>query len=432
MDAMKKHLFVLLACLFVVMIGFGITLPVLPFYVERLALETGAAQSSIVLHVTLLTGVYSLMQLFFAPLWGRWSDRIGRRPLILIGIAGYVVAQVMFGLSTSLWLLYGARIVGGILSAATLPASSAYVVDMTTKEERGRGMAWLGTAASLGVVVGPALGGLMSKRDWHFNWSAGHFKMDGFSTPFFAAALLGLVTLVAAWFWLPESMPKTSEQDAKPEKDTGEDAKDTGEKTKTDWWTLVKTLSPLLALTLAGQFALTMFEGTFALFAQAKFAFGPAEVGYVFVVCGLVMTVFQAGAVGFLAGKISEMIQIGAGFALMGAGVALLATAQTKFFVFAFVALLSLGMAFIAPNLSTLVSKRGGDGQAGASLGIQNAANSLGQSVGPLLGGVLFIWQINAPYVLSGALLVALALGIGWKVIAGRKVGGLEEVSEKA
>ena len=97
---MKKHLFVLLACLFVVMIGFGITLPVLPFYVQRLALAAGAPQTSIVLHVTLVAGVYSLMQLVFAPVWGRWSDRVGRRPLILIGIAGYVVAQVMFGLAT--------------------------------------------------------------------------------------------------------------------------------------------------------------------------------------------------------------------------------------------------------------------------------------------------------------------------------------------
>ena len=415
---MKKHLFVLLACLFIVMIGFGITLPVLPFYVERLALEAGASQQSIVLHVTLLTSVYSLMQLVFAPLWGRWSDRIGRKLPILIGIAGYVIAQVMFGLSTSLWLLYAARIVGGILSSATLPASAAYVVDMTTKNERSRGMAWLGTAASLGVVVGPALGGLLSRRDWHFNWSVGHFKVDSFSIPFFAAALLGLLTLFAAMRWLPESLPKTSLQNTNS-------AKDKSETTKTDWWTLVKTLFPLLALTLAGQFALTMFEGTFALFAQAKFNYGPAEVGYVFVVCGLVMTVFQAGAVGFLAGKISEIIQIGAGFALMGTGIAILAVAQTKFFVFAFVALLALGMAFIAPNLAALVSKRGGDEQAGASLGIQNAANSLGQSVGPLLGGLLFIWQINAPYLISGAVLLVLALIIGWKVMNRRDETGL-------
>jgi len=181
---MRKHLFILLSCLFVVMIGYGITLPVLPFYIERIASEAGIAQQSIVLHVTLLTGVYSLMQLAGAPLWGRWSDRIGRRPLILIGIAGYIIAQVLFGLSTSLWLLYAARIIGGILSSATLPVSAAYVVDMTTKRERSRGMAWLGTTASLGVVVGPALGGLLLRRDWHFNWSAGHFKVDSFSIPF--------------------------------------------------------------------------------------------------------------------------------------------------------------------------------------------------------------------------------------------------------
>ena len=166
-----------------------------------------------------------------------------------------------------------------------------------------------------------------------------------------------------------------------------------------------------------------MFEGTFALFAQAKFDFGPAEVGYVFMVCGLVMTVFQAGAVGLLAGKVSEMIQIGVGFALMGTGIALLAVAQTKPLIFAFVALLSLGMALITPNLAALVSNRGGDQQAGASLGIQNAANNLGQAGGPLLGGMLFVWRANAPYLLSGALLIALALYIAWIVAVKHRAG---------
>lgn len=409
---MRKRLFVLLSCLFVVMIGFGITLPVLPFYVERLALEAGAAQQSIVLHVTLLTAAYSLMQLVFAPLWGRWSDRIGRKPLIVIGLAGYVIAQTLFGLATSLGSLYAARILGGMLSAATLPVSAAYVVDMTTREERSRGMAWLGTAASLGVVVGPALGGLLSRRDWHFNWNSAHWQVGSFSIPFFAAAFLGLLTLLAALRWLPESLPKVSAQDTNPSDGTRERA-------KTEWVALVTAMLPLLALTLAGQVALAMFEGTFALFAQAKLDYGPTEVGYVFVVCGLVMTVFQAGAVGFLAERISGMAQIGAGFALMGSGIALLTMAQTKFVVFSFVALLSLGMALISPNLSALVSRRGGERQAGAALGIQNAANSLGQAVGPLLGGVLFIWQINAPYWLSGAVLLALGSMIGWKVMHG-------------
>ena len=184
---MKKQLPVLLACLFVVMIGFGITLPVLPFYVERLALADGASRRQVVMHVGLLTGVYALMQLIFAPIWGRLSDRTGRRPLVLIGIGGYVLAQILFGLATSLSLLYAARILGGIMSSATLPVAAAYVSDSTTDEERGHGMAWFGTAVSLGFVVGPALGGMLTHRDLHFVLRYGHLTIDSFSVSFFAS-----------------------------------------------------------------------------------------------------------------------------------------------------------------------------------------------------------------------------------------------------
>ena len=406
---MKKHLFVLFVCLFVVMIGFGITLPVLPFYVERLALEVGASRQSIVLHVTLLTGVYALMQFVFAPLWGRWSDRIGRRPLIVIGIAGYVVAQVLFGLATSLWLLYAARILGGMLSSATLPVSAAYVADLTTDEERGRGMAWLGTAVSLGFVVGPALGGTLARADLHFTARYGHFLIDGFSIPFFAAAFLGLLTLFAATRWLPESLPAPAPRAA----------------TETDWRRLARRLGPLLALALVGQFGLAVFEATFALYAQAKFNYGPVAVGAVFVMCGLVMTVFQVGAVGFFAGRIREIYQVGTGFGLMGASLALLVMARTTFAVFALVGLLALGTAFVSPNLAALISKRGGSGRVGAALGVQNAVNSLGQASGPLLGGALFIWQMNAPYTLTGALLVTVALVVGWTAMSRQREAGL-------
>lgn len=108
----------LLACIFVVMIGFGIILPVLPFYAERLALASGASRQSVVMHVGLLTAVYALMQLAFAPVWGHLADRAGRRRLVLMGIGGYAIAQILFGLATSLWLLYAARVLGGILSSA--------------------------------------------------------------------------------------------------------------------------------------------------------------------------------------------------------------------------------------------------------------------------------------------------------------------------
>ena len=400
----SKHLFVLLACLFVVMIGLGITMPVLPFYVERLALAEGVSRQSVVIHVGMLTGVYALGLLIFAPVWGRLSDRTGRRPLIIVGIAGYVIAQVLFGMATSLWLLYAARILGGMLSSATLPVSAAYVADMTTDEERGRGMAWLGTAVSLGFVVGPALGGTLSRRDLHFTARYGHFMIDSFSVPFFTAALLGLLTLVGAMRWLPESLPAHAPRAR-------------GEDTETDWRGLARSLAPLLALALIGQFGLALFEATFALYAQAKFDYGPVEVGAVFVVCGLVMTIFQVGAVGFLAGRISALSQIGAGFGLMGTSLALLVLARATFGVFALVGLLALGTALISPNLSALISKRGGSRRVGAALGVQNAANSLGQASGPLLGGVLFIWRMNAPYLLTGALLVTVAVVIGWKAL---------------
>ena len=379
------------------MIGLGITLPVLPFYVERLALAEGASRQSVVMHVGLLTGVYALGQLIFAPVWGRLSDRTGRRPLILIGIAGYAIAQVLFGLATSLWLLYAVRILGGILSSATLPVSAAYVADMTTDEERGRGMAWLGTAVSLGFVVGPALGGMLSRRNLHFTARYGHFMIDGFSVPFFAAAFLGLLTLCAAMRWLPESQP-------------GRALRAAGE--ETDWRRLARSLGPLLGLALVGQFGLAIFEATFALYAQAKLNYGPVEVGAVFMVCGLVMTVFQVAAVGFLARRTRAIYQIGAGFGLMGTSLALLLMARATFFVFALVGLLGLGTAFVSPNLAALISKRGGRHRVGVALGLQNAANSLGQASGPLLGGVLFIWQMNAPYLLTGALLVIVALAI--------------------
>lgn len=404
----SKHLFVLLACLFVVMIGLGITVPVLPFYVERLALAEGVSRQSVVMHVGFLTGVYAVGQLIFAPVWGRLSDRTGRRPLILIGIAGYVIAQVLFGLATSLWLLYAARILGGILSSATLPVSGAYVADMTTDEERGRGMAWLGTAVSLGFVVGPALGGILSRRNLHFTARYGHFMIDSFSVPFFAAAFLGVLTLFAAMRWLPESLPAHRPRVG-------------GEETKTDWRGLARSLGALLGLALAVQFGLAIFEGTFALYAQAKFNYGPTEVGAVFVVCGLVMTVFQIGAVGLLAGRIREIYQIGAGFGLMGTSLTLLVMVRARFFVFAFVGLLALGTAFVSPNLAALISKRGGNSRVGTALGLQNAANSLGQASGPILGGALFAWQMNAPYLLTAALLAVVALAIAWKAWDGRR-----------
>ncbi len=404
---MRQHLLVLLACVFVAMTGVGITIPVLPFYVERLALRAGTSKQSVIMHVTLLTAVYAFMQLFFAPVWGRLSDRFGRRPLILMGIAGYVIAQILFGLATSLWLLYTARILGGVLSSATLPVSAAYVADLTDDTERARGMAWLGTAVSLGFVVGPALGGVVSRAPWHMTARYGHLMMDSFSIPFFAAAALGVLTLGAAMRWLPESLAvKTRVVGVvHPPADVG---------------MFANGLLSLLCLAAIAPLGLALFEATFALYARETLNYGLGAISAVFVVCGIVMTIFQIGAVSMLSGRVREMYQISLGFAFMGTGFGFLLLARGTVTVLIMVGLLALGTSLIAPNLASAISKRSGTHRVGAVLGVQNAASSLGQASGPLLGGALFVWNINAPYVVAGALLLIVAIVLAWTSITAR------------
>jgi DHA1 family multidrug resistance protein-like MFS transporter len=398
---LKKSLLVLFACLFVGMFGLGITMPVLPFYAERLALAGGASRAAVAFHVTALTSVYALTQLLFAPLWGQQSDRFGRRRLVLIGLLGSAVAQVLFGMATSLWLLYGAQIIGGVLSSVTLVVASAYIADQTTDEERGRGMAWLGTTVSLGVVVGLALGGLTTRKDLHLRGEFGHLRIDGFSIPFFLAATLMLLTFFAAMAWLPESLKLRSIPDANAVK-------------ATDWKESARKIGPLLGLSVAGHFGLAIFEATFALYAQVKLKYGPGQVGTAFMVCGLVMAVFQIIIVSALSRWVSERLQVATGFMLMGVGIALLSLVLVTPLVLGSIGILALGMAFIGPNLSALISKRGGQ-QKGTVLGMQNAANSLGQIGGPLAGGLLFAWRPEVPFVLSGTLLLGIGAWTGWK-----------------
>lgn len=402
---MKKHLLVLFFCLFLVMIGFGITLPVFPFYAERLARAGGASQGETAVHVGLLTGLYALMQFLFAPLWGRWSDRVGRKPLVLIGIAGYAIAQALFGLANSLWLFYGARIIGGVLSSAMFPAVMAYVADATTEDERSRGMAWEGTAASLGVVFGPALGGLLARSDLQLRMGSDRLTIPAFSVPFFAAALLALLTLPVVIRWLPESLPSSSA--LRPEKPSAN-----------KWRDLGIQLWPLLALALAAQFGLAMFEATFALHAREMLGYGPAGVGAVFMVCGSVMAIFQGGAVGYLAPRMSTGHQIAVGFVLMGIDLAVLLFTRSTPLVLTIVGLLALGMALITPNLTALTSK-GQKQQTGAALGLRNAANSLGQAAGPVLGGLVFALDMRAAYSITGAFLVAIGIIYGSAVQRG-------------
>lgn len=188
------------------MIGFGLMLPVLPFYIEQMALTENGSSQAASFHFGALTGIFALMQFFFAPVWGKLSDRIGRRrPFLIFGLAGNIIALIFFGSGTNLLMLYIARILNGVFSAAVLPIASAYVADVTDESMRGRGIAWLGTAVGLGVVAGPALGGFLSRLNWQASFSFGPATISNFSLPFLAAAALSAITLFVVLKWLPES-----------------------------------------------------------------------------------------------------------------------------------------------------------------------------------------------------------------------------------
>ena len=398
--SVNKRLLLLFFTLFVAMIGFGITLPVLPFFVERLALGEAASRETVALHVGALTSAYALTQLGLAPLWGWWSDRYGRKPLIVIGLGGFALTQAIFGLGTSLPLLYSARLVAGVFSAALLTAASAYVADTLPSTVRGRGMAWMGTALSLGFFVGPVLSGLLARRSWHLGDSPGHLVFDGFSIPFFAAAGLALVTLPFVAVWLPESLRTSgTSKTLRP---------------SVRWAALGLRLKDVLALVFFSQAALALFEAVFALYADQELLFGLKEIGYAFAICGLVMAVFQGGAVAFLTGRVRARRQVAAGFGMLGASLALLLWVRSVPAVLAVVGLLALGVALVTPNLLTLVANRSGF-HAGAGLGLQNTFSSLGLIVGPLLGGVLFGWHVDLPFQAAAGAAFFLAVGI-WRL----------------
>lgn len=402
---MTGSLVALSLTLFLAMVGFGLTLPVLPAFVERLALEGPATQTRIALHVGGLTSAYALTQLALAPLWGWWSDQCGRRPLVVMGLSGVALSHIAFGLGSSLPLLYGARLAGGAFAGALVVASTATLADLLPEGRRGRAIAWQGTAVSLGFVAGPALGGLLAREDWHLPLPRGHLIFDGFSVPFFAAGAMTLAALPVVMAFLPRSAGTARGRQAPQSRVRVPE--------------LARTLSGVLGLVFAGQAALTLFEAVFALYAGQVLGFGLRDIGLAFALCGLVMAVFQGGAVGWLAGRVPARVQVLSGFGMLGAGLLILPVLARPGPVFAAVSLLAVGVAFVTPNLLALAADRSG-ARVGTGLGMVNASGGLGQIAGPLLGSILFTVEARMPFLVAGSVTGAIAMGmVGFAVAEG-------------
>jgi DHA1 family multidrug resistance protein-like MFS transporter len=333
----------------------------------------------------------------FSPFLGSLSDKIGRRPLILWGLAGYAVAIFFFSISGSLIFLYIFRLLAGLFSAAFSTASSAYIADNTTEDKRGGGMTLLVSVAGLGAVAGPLVGNLFSK----VTIKVGIFTLDRFSLPFTLSAVLVLLVFCFLFFTLSASQKNNvpAINVVKP-------------KEKTSVFVYLKTLKEsflfILFFSFISQLSLAMFEGTFALHSQRLFSFGPKQMSVVFIVCGSVMGLLQLGPVAWLIKKKGENALLPYGLVILSIGMSLLMLSNKMEFILLYVSIVSVGMAILTPSLASLVTKESGNNY-GTALGIFSSVNSLGQVLGVVIGSVMMIYFVHLPYFIISILLLITA-----------------------
>jgi len=376
----QKNMAILFLTMVVMMIGFGVIIPILPFYVESFGV--GGKE------LGMLMAIFSVMQFIFAPFWGSLSDGVGRKPILVIGVLGNAISLFLMGLSTSYWMLFASRALAGALSSATMPTAMAYVVDSTSEKDRGGGMGLIGAAMGIGMVLGPGIGG----------WAAD----ISLSFPFFIAAGLSGVTLILLLLFVRESLEKDKRSSQ---------ISLTGPKLKPMWRALVGPLGILFFLAFLISFGLTNFEGIFGLYALHRFSYSPQQVGGILTVIGLISAIAQGLLTGPATKRWGEASVIKTSLLATAIGFILMLLAVNFLTVLLTVGFFVLSNTMLRPALSSLISKLAKEGQ-GLAMGLINAFMSLGRIIGPLWAGVLFDVNIHIPY-LSGAVIMFIGFVLG-------------------
>ncbi len=370
---------IIFVTVFIDLLGFGIIIPLLPFYAQSF----GASAFTI----GLLGTVFSLMQFLVAPLCGRWSDRIGRRPIIVGGLLVSCLAYVALALADSLALIFVARIIGGI-AGGNVPAAQAYIADVTTAENRAKGMGLVGAAFGLGFIFGPAIGGVLARF--------------GHDVPMWCAAALCLANFMAALFFLPETRRGDRTRVSMSQRDLFSRAlRHPG-------------LLPLLIVFFLLSTAFSGFEVTFALFTARRFGFTAESIGWVFAFIGLVLTIVNGVLVGRVVPRFGERRIIPFAIGLTGFSLLMIPASYSVPVLFAVCGIMAVGMGFNNPSLTSAVSRLSDPSEQGGMLGLAQSLAALGRIVGPAWGGFLFDRAgIASPYVSAAAIMmVALLLAI--------------------
>lgn len=393
----------LFTCIFIDLLGFGLIVPLLTFMALRLDASP--------VEVTLMIASYSLMQLFAAPLWGRASDRFGRKPVLLISFAATTTAFLMLAFAQSFWVLVAARALAGALSG-DLSAAPAYVADITTPERRARGMGLLGAAFALSFIVGASFGGYLSE----LNVAAMLFDETATGPDYFFPPLLSAGLSMSAFFFALFFLPESHKIKSKSERAAAEGAARKAAAGRSLEDRIIASLKTLhypnlflvtVILFLVG-FVFAHMESTMALWADFAFGWSAQEVGYLFAFAGVIAVIFQAGLLGILTRLFGEARLIVFSAVLLGGGMALVPGATGLIQILVAVACLAAGFGLGNPSIQSLITKLSRPEIAGVALGMGQAASSLARVIGPLWAGFLF-QQIGPdwPYI-AGACFMAL------------------------
>jgi MFS transporter, DHA1 family, tetracycline resistance protein len=355
-------LIIIYTTVFIDLIGFGMVIPILPYYANT------APFNATPLEIGFLFAIYSWMQFFFAPVLGRLSDRYGRRPILFLSILGSAVGYFVIGAATTLFLVFLGRIIGGI-TGANISTAQAYIADVTSKENRAKGMGLFGAMFGLGFILGPALAGILSKYGVH--------------VPFYAAAVLSLANAIALYFILPESVDVAA---YKPRERRHRIADLIGSLREKTFGTL-----NLLYFLLVTAFSIMTYA--FVLFTAYRYGYNAEQNGYLFAYIGVIAIIGQGVIFERAVGRFGESLMAIVGCAMMGASLIvfpLLGPDAGGLAGLLFVcSIISLGNALASPALTSVVSKISPDDQQGSSLGVLQSGASLARAIGPMIGGVL-------------------------------------------
>ena len=360
----RSPLFVIFITVFIDLIGFGIVIPVLPYYTE------GTIFNATPRTVALLFASYSVMQLIFSPILGRLSDKYGRRPVLLLSLIGTGIGFLILGFARTLWMLFLGRILDGI-TGGNISTAQAYIADVTSTEDRAKGMGLLGAAFGLGFIFGPAIGGILSR------W--------GIHVPFFFAACLCFANTLLLYFTLPETV--TPDHPARNSAARGR-----------GWSEFFRSLTnPRLGLVLSIYFAFivsfSIMTTSFSLYTMFRFGYDAQHNGYLFAYVGLIAVVIQGGLIGRLVKRFGELPLIVAGALFF----------VVSLFAVPFVGpnwggllglligggVFSLGNSLATPALNSLASKSVGPAEQGTMMGVTQSVASLARAVGPAIAALL-------------------------------------------